>query len=86
MTVAELIAELQQYPPDCRVLVDGYEGGLADPRLRRAMARIGVPVDFGGAHSLASEAGREGAIPVVVLTRENEDYDPHGDDQWPDAR
>lgn len=30
MTVAELIAELQEMPQDARVVVDGYEGGLAD--------------------------------------------------------
>lgn len=30
MTVAELIAELQQYPSTARVIVDGYEGGYDD--------------------------------------------------------
>lgn len=30
MTVAELIAALQQLPPDTRVMVSGYEGGLGD--------------------------------------------------------
>ena len=30
MTVAELIAKLQEMPQDARVVVDGYEGGLED--------------------------------------------------------
>lgn len=30
MTVAELIAKLQEMPQDARVVVDGYEGGLDD--------------------------------------------------------
>ena len=30
MTVSELIAQLQQYPEDMRVIVDGYEGGYDD--------------------------------------------------------
>lgn len=30
MNVRELIEKLQQYPPDHRVFVDGYEGGIAD--------------------------------------------------------
>lgn len=29
-TVAELIAELQQYPQDMRVMCPGYEGGFHD--------------------------------------------------------
>jgi len=30
MTIAELIATLSEYPPDMRVLVNGYEGGFDD--------------------------------------------------------
>jgi len=30
MTVAELIAKLQEMPQDARVVIDGYEGGLED--------------------------------------------------------
>ena len=30
MTVAELIAKLQEMPQDARVVVNGYEGGLDD--------------------------------------------------------
>ena len=31
MTCAELIELLHKFPPDMRVLVDGYEGGYSDP-------------------------------------------------------
>jgi hypothetical protein len=31
MTVAELIEKLKQFPPDRKVLVDGYEHGYDDP-------------------------------------------------------
>lgn len=30
MKVSELIAELQKYDPDARVVIDGYEGGVGD--------------------------------------------------------
>ena len=30
MTNSELIALLQKYPPNTRVIVDGYEGGFTD--------------------------------------------------------
>jgi hypothetical protein len=30
VTVAELIEKLRQFPPETRVFVDGYEGGIAD--------------------------------------------------------
>lgn len=30
MTVKELIEELKKYPPETRVVVDGYEGGYDD--------------------------------------------------------
>lgn len=30
ITVAQLIAKLQQFPPDMRVVVEGYEGGYHD--------------------------------------------------------
>ena len=30
MNVQQLIEELQKYPPEMRVIVDGYEGGYSD--------------------------------------------------------
>lgn len=30
MTIRELIAHLDQYPPDVRIVVSGYEGGYND--------------------------------------------------------
>lgn len=32
MTVAELIAKLQEMPQEARVVIDGYEGGIEDVR------------------------------------------------------
>lgn len=34
MTVAELIEALSAYPPETRVLVEGYEGGFDELRFR----------------------------------------------------
>jgi hypothetical protein len=39
VTVAELIAELEAYPPGTRVLVDGYESGYDEPELRDRLVR-----------------------------------------------
>ena len=41
MTVEELMAALAKFPPDMRVLVDGYEGGLDVPGELR-LARVDV--------------------------------------------
>lgn len=38
MTVHELIAHLQTFPGDTRVVVDGYEGGYDDPHAFAAFA------------------------------------------------
>ncbi len=38
MTVAELIQKLQKFPPDMRVLTDGYEGGYDDPQIYETAA------------------------------------------------
>lgn len=46
MTNRELIAILTQYPPDMRVLVDGYEGDMDDPHVYPDVAGIGA--GFGG--------------------------------------
>ena len=35
MKVGELIAELAKHDPDAIIVVDGYEGGYADPHMRR---------------------------------------------------
>lgn len=41
MTVAELIEELKDYPPDMRVVTRGYEAGYDEPYL----AKVTVAVD-----------------------------------------
>lgn len=43
-TVAGLIKELSEYPPEMRVLVDGYESGYDDPDVSPEM----VLLDEGG--------------------------------------
>lgn len=40
MTVAELIAKLQELPQDARVVIDGYEGGLEDVEVVRVIEII----------------------------------------------
>ena len=71
-TVAELIAVLQQQPPDAVVVVDGYEGGFSDPDVHWADALIGVEYPYGGLHSEASRWDIEDGKPitrVVVVGR-----------------
>lgn len=78
LTVADLIAVLATYPPELRVVVDGYEGGLDDIFLRRAM----MAPNF-GAHDYTGEweqvyprnSARPDAVDVLVLSRTD----------WPDA-
>ena len=37
MTVAELIAKLQEMPQDARVVIDGYEEGVEDAQIVQAV-------------------------------------------------
>ena len=58
MLVKELIAELTKRDPEARVLVDGYEYGLADPMLRNARAALNVCAPTpGGPHADFAEDG-----------------------------
>lgn len=52
MTVAELIEKLQALPPDLRVLVRGYEGGVDDlTHLQTTSVKLNVnPEHYYGAH------------------------------------
>lgn len=34
MTIKELIEKLKSYPPEVRVLVDGYEGGFSENQIQ----------------------------------------------------
>jgi len=80
MTVAGLIDGLKHYPPDLRVVVDGYEAGLDDPvfmmsEMMNADWNQGGGVY--GCHALVGEFGdvtdRTLAIPVLVLARRRHD-------------
>jgi len=43
MNVQQLIEELQKYPPEIRVIVDGYEGGYSDlESLKTKQIRLNV--------------------------------------------
>lgn len=80
MTVAELIAALQELPQDHLVVVDGYEGGTSPVLhirqgwvdLEHYATRQGGNVTwFYGRHSeLENEQSEEFSTPVVYLPRE----------------
>lgn len=53
MIVSELIAELQKYPPDQRVIVDGYEGGFDDPTVSTHQVILNEPEAYCGEHAVA---------------------------------
>ena len=44
MTANELIAELQKYPPETRVVVSGYEDGLDDISRVISTAIVATPI------------------------------------------
>ncbi len=74
MTVAELITLLQACPPDARVVVDGYEGGYDEPRVR---GDVMTPDQISGYEGEHAEAGLwkkrlpRTTIPVVVVSRDD---------------
>ena len=70
-TVAELIAELQKYPPNMRVMGPGYEGGLHDIG---GTVEVNVALNINtewyyGPHEKWDEDmhGLDNMIPVVVV-------------------
>jgi hypothetical protein len=71
VTVQELISALSHYPADTRVLVDGYEEGLAEPRIRTSdAAYLPGPSwrgDWSEPEAYEQPTGRE--EPVVVVGR-----------------
>ncbi len=72
VTVAELIAHLQQAPPDTRVIVDGYEGGYDD--LHACWATVSLGADAGAAYigqhrDWSGDPLRGNPAVVVLLTR-----------------
>jgi hypothetical protein len=70
-TVAELIEELRKYPPDTRVMADGYEGGLCDcrsPELLRV--KLNVNLDwYKGPHENVTDDHASGDADVIDAVR-----------------
>ena len=73
MNVQQLIEELQKYPPEMRVIVDGYEGGYSDCKPPEP-TRIRLNVHekdrwYYGRHDDASsfDDDRDGAIETALL-------------------
>jgi hypothetical protein len=68
MTVRELITELQQFPDDTLVVVDGYEGGVYPPKKpRTAKAVLNVnPESYYGSHEIEPY----GTTPVCHIPRQ----------------
>lgn len=80
MTIRELIEQLQAFPPDMPVLVDGYEGGLSDakpPELQEVIFNHNAGCSYLGVHELSeyympeyAEPGKVPNIgPAVVISR-----------------
>jgi hypothetical protein len=74
LTVAELIAILQQCPPNLRVVVNGYEGGVEEPS---CVQRITIELDENegievcGRHSeyCGGQTDREVATAILLRSR-----------------
>ena len=70
ITVGQLIAELKQFPEDCRVMVRGYESGYDDPEPLMIMHVILDPFDssvYGNCEG--SMRNEPGAFAVVLINR-----------------
>lgn len=76
MTVGELIRILETHPPDLRVMVDGYEGGVDDLEARLLLAcdvRLDVHSDWWygrheGAYAADEKVGHE-TVPALIVRR-----------------
>jgi hypothetical protein len=65
LTVAELIGALKAFPPETRVMVDGYEGGYDNPEIPKL---ITVAADVFDSDVYGSfEDGRD--FPAVLIAR-----------------
>jgi hypothetical protein len=74
MTAEELISELQQLPPDIRIIIRGYEDGYND--ILRLIPRLIVPhpeqkAYYYGEYTDAGKNKEAGAIRAVELYGEN---------------
>ena len=70
MTVAEMIAALNAFPQEARLIVDGYEGGYDDAQPpRECPININVnPQDYYGDHDDADEEDPD-EIAVLISRR-----------------
>jgi len=74
MNVQQLIEELQKYPPEMRVIVNGYDGGYSDlESLKTKQIRLNVHNKnewWMGRHDYADypfDDNRDGAIETALL-------------------
>jgi len=74
MKVKELIEILIDFPPDMRVVVDGYEGGYNDvTNIKQISIHLNIhPEWFYGAHEITKDPS---GLPVILIEgkRETED-------------
>ncbi len=77
MTVRELIERLSQYPPELRVMVDGYENGFCDLEAVGEQEVVLNQYDkwYFGPHALAGDAPDKPTVRAVILPRP---YMPEG--------
>jgi len=75
MTVNELIAALQNYPPDTRVIVMGYESGYDDITLVKQIAIMPEtkPEWYKGRYDDASPEKADQADQAVLVYGRNEE-------------
>lgn len=70
MNVGALIKHLQAFDPELPVMVDGYEGGLDQPREPRLVKMYHEPHAYCGDYNLVSEWDEvETPLPAVYLER-----------------
>lgn len=87
MTVGELIEKLSSFDPWLKVVVDGYEGGLCDPKtVVHVPIIVGQKKEFCGDHEFAKSSSvlKDGELceDVVLLPRDH--FDDDGE-LWPGA-
>lgn len=81
MTVSELIAALQSYPPDARVIVLGYESGYDDVTEVREINIVPEenPAWYNGRYNYAPpERANQAERAVLVYGRNREDLGDGG--------
>jgi len=81
ITIKELIEKLQQFPPETRVVVAGYEGGFNDIAWVDGLD-IALNVhteDYYGAHNTATAVkGTFNIVPAVALRGYNNNTEDKG--------